>query len=350
MFKNFVEKHNLQNYRLDQLYQQYYKDCINSWDELTTWPIDLREKLKEEIPFSKLKDFNEYYSKDKRTVKSVAFTKEKYPVETVLMKSGKRNTLCVSCMSGCSVGCTFCATGQMGFNKNLDSQEIIDQVLYFKRKFRSEKDSKQEDTTRPTIQNNQDEKITNIVFMGMGEPMLNLENVTDVIGILNDEKRIAMGRRRITMSTVGYIQPLEKFLNKDLGVKIAISLHSPNQKLRESLMPTVAKDNHLEGLMSILVDFQKRTNKRITYEYLLIKGINDTDEHANELARLLEKQIVLVNLIRFNPSPGIVFEPSSKDAIENFQRILDSKGINNTLRQSFGNDIKAACGQLANLY
>ena len=151
MFTKFAEENNLQSYRVDQLYQQYYKDNIESWDKLTTWPLDLREKLKKEIPFSKLNNFSEHASRDKRTIKSLAFTKEGYPVETVLMKAKKRNTICVSCMSGCPVGCSFCATGQMQFNRNLDTQEIIDQVLYFKRKL---------NTTGQTI--------TNIVFMGMG--------------------------------------------------------------------------------------------------------------------------------------------------------------------------------------
>jgi len=288
MFKQFAQENNLKSYRLNQLYQQYYKDGIKSWDELTTWPLDLREKLKEEIPFSKLKSFKEYVSKDNRTIKTLAFTKEGYPIETVLMKSRKRNSICVSCMSGCPVGCTFCATGQMKFNRKLDAQEIIDQIMYFKRKL---------ETTGQTI--------TNIVFMGMGEPMLNLENVVESIEILTDPEKIGMGTRRITVSTVGYLEQLERFLNKDLGVKIAISLHSPNQDLREKIMPTVAKNNHIDDLMELLIDFQKRTNKKITYEYLLMKGINDTPEHAKELAKLLKNQIVLVNLIRFNPSPGM---------------------------------------------
>lgn len=349
MFKDFTEKHNLKSYRLEQLYQQYYKDGIESWEELTTWPLDLREMIKKEIPFSKLKNFKEYVSKKDSTVKILAFTHEGYPVEAVLMKSAKRNTLCVSCMSGCPAACTFCATGQMGFNRNLDSQEIIDQVLYFRRKFQNkESENKQGDkTTGQTILK---EKITNIVFMGMGEPMLNLENVIEAIEILTNPEKIAMGRRRITLSTVGYIKQLEKFFKKKLGVKIAISLHSPNQELRETLMPTVAKNNPLDELMDTLKEYQKRTNKKITYEYLLIKGVNDTSKHAEELAMLLKNQIVLVNLIRFNPSPGIVFQPSTKESIENFQKTLNSRGINNTLRHSYGNDIKAACGQLANLH
>lgn len=331
MFKEFIEKHNLPKYRLQQLYELYYNNPISSWDELTTWPLDLREKIKKEIPFSTLSNFEEHISNDERTIKTVSFTEEKYPVETVLMKSNKRNTLCISCMSGCPVGCTFCATGQMGFNKKLSSREIIDQVMYFKRKL-----------------DPMGQKITNIVFMGMGEPMLNLDNIVETIGILTDEEKLAFGHRRITVSTVGYIQELKKFLDTDLGVKIAISLHTAKQELRESLMPTVAINNPLDQLMDVLIDYQKRTNKRITYEYLLIKDINDSTDDAKELAKLLKNQLCLVNLINFNPSQGIVFNSTDKKRIDDFQKVLDTKRINNTLRYSYGKDIAAACGQLAN--
>ena len=330
MFKQFIEKHNIQKYRLQQLYELYYKNPINSWDELNTWPLELRKKIEKEIPFSTLNNFEEHVSNDERTIKTLSLTKEGYPVETVLMKSEKRNTLCISSMSGCPVGCTFCATGQMGFNKKLSSREIVDQVLHFKRKL------------HPMGQ-----KITNIVFMGMGEPMLNLENVVETIGILTDENKLAFSHRRITVSTVGYINELKTFLEMDLGVKLAISLHTAKQELRESLMPTVATNNPLDKLMELLIDFQKRTNKRVTYEYILLKDINDSVDDAKELAKLLKNQICLVNLINFNPSEGIVFTPTQRDRIKDFQKILNIRGINNTLRYSYGKDISAACGQLA---
>lgn len=332
MFEDFVKENNLQSYRLKQLYQQYYKDDISSWDDLTTWPLELREKLKKTIPFSKLENFQEYVSKDNKTIKTLSFTKEGFPVETVLIKYPKRNTICVSCMSGCPVGCTFCATGQMEFNRKLDTQEIVDQILYFKRRL-----------------SKGNEKITNIVYMGMGEPMLNLENVVRSIDILTDPEKVALGRRRITVSTVGYVEQLDQFLSMDLGVKIALSLHAPSQELREKLMPTAAKNNPLDKLMEVLKDYQERSNKKITYEYILIKDINDSKRHAKELAELLRDQIALVNLIRLNPSPLTPFEPSSMNKTHSFQAILNEEGINNTLRQSYGDEINAACGQLANI-
>jgi 23S rRNA (adenine2503-C2)-methyltransferase len=330
--EEFIKKNNLPNYKIDQLFQQYYTNPINSWDELTTWSLELREKIKEEIPFSKLTNFKEFKSKDNRTIKTLSFTSEGFPVETVLMKSKSRNTICVSCMSGCPVGCKFCATGQMKFNRNLDTQEIVDQIMYFKRKLY---------TTGQTI--------TNVVFMGMGEPMLNLDNVIKSIQILTDSQKIGFGHRRITVSTVGYINQLKQFMDKDLGVRIAISLHATNQALREKIMPVVAKENPLTSLIDLLIEYQKKSNKKITYEYMLLNGINDSNEDAFELCKLLKNQIALVNLIKFNSSPCVPYKASNRERIKAFQEILTSRGINNTLRYSYGNDINAACGQLANI-
>ncbi|MHC1716658.1 MAG: 23S rRNA (adenine(2503)-C(2))-methyltransferase RlmN [Candidatus Dojkabacteria bacterium] len=333
MINNFIKKYNLPKYRDDQFQKAYYQESIGSWDELTTWPISLREDLKKEIPFSTIEDCKEKLSSDKRTRKLLSYTKDNHPIETVLIKSTDRNTVCVSCMSGCPVGCKFCATGQMGFNRNLDSREIIDQIMYFKR-----------------ILKRKNQNITNIVFMGMGEPMLNLDNVVSAIKILTDPMKLGFSHRRITVSTAGYIQELKKFLDMNLGVKIAISLHAPNQSLREKIMPTVSKNNHLEDLITLLIEYQKKRNKRVTYEYLLLKDFNDRPEDAKELAKLLKNQVALVNLINFNPSDGIAFSPSKKKDIENFRKILESREINNTLRYSFGGDIDAACGQLAKIF
>lgn len=332
MFKKFVEKYNLPSFRLKQLQEQYFIHNISSWDELTTWSKDMRETLKKEVPFSKLGNMQEFSSGDGRTVKLLSYTYDGYPVESVLMRNKDRITICISSMSGCPVGCKFCATGRMKNNRILDEQEIIDQVMYFKRKLAKENES-----------------VTNIVFMGMGEPLLNLENVLNAIKILTDPELIGLSRRRITLSTVGFIEPLKEFFKANTGVKIAISLHAPNQRLREFLMPKVAKDNRLDDLMRVLIDYQKKKGKKVTYEYILIKDVNDSVEHAKELAKLLKNQICLVNLINFNKSDNIPFEATTKRRVEDFQTILNSRGINNTLRHSHGNDILAACGQLASI-
>ena len=330
MFKKFITKYDLPSFRLKQLQEQYFQHNISSWDELTTWSKDMRETLKKEVPFSKLSNLQEFSSSDGRTVKLLSYTNDGYPVETVLMRNKERITICISSMSGCPVGCKFCATGRMKNNRILDEQEIIDQVMYFKRKLAKKNES-----------------VTNIVFMGMGEPLLNLSNVLKAIKILTDPELIGLGRRRITLSTVGFLEPLREFFKANTGVKLAISLHAPTQKLREFLMPKVAKENRLDDLMKTLIDYQKKKGKKVTYEYILIKDVNDSVEHAKELAKLLKNQICLVNLINFNKSDNIPFEATTKRNVEQFQTILNSRGINNTLRYSHGNDILAACGQLA---
>jgi 23S rRNA (adenine2503-C2)-methyltransferase len=332
MFKRFLKNNNIQGFRVTQLYDQYFKQKISSWDELTTWPKDLREKIKNEVPFSKLINFQEFPSIDGRTIKTLEFTKEGFPVESVLMRNKERITVCISCMSGCPVGCKFCATGKMGLNRNLTAQEIVDQVMYFERKLKTK-----------------NEKVTNVVYMGMGEPLLNMKNVVESIQVLTGSSMLGMSARRITLSTSGYAFQLKEFLKKELGVNLAISLHTANQRLREKLMPSVAKNNPLNELMEILVADQKKRNKKITYEYILIKDVNDSVEDAKELAKLLKNQVALVNLIKFNRVEGINFEPSSRKSILAFQKILDSRGINNTLRYSYGSDIKGACGQLASI-
>ena len=328
MFKKFVKKHNLPAYRISQINSHYYKEFVSSWDEMSTLPKDLREKLKKEIPFSKLIYVSSNTSKDGNTQKVLFKTEQGNYIESVLMREKGRNTVCVSCMSGCPVGCIFCATGQMGLNENLDSQQILDQILYFCR------------ILKPL-----NERVTNIVYMGMGEPLLNLENVSLSIIDITAKEKLAFSKRRVTLSTSGYVQNLETFLAKNLGVKIAISLHAPNQKLRNVLMPSVSNSNPLRSLLDTLDSYTKKSNKRITYEYVLLRNINDSVEHAKELANLLKNRLALVNLINYNENECLPFKKSKNTPL--FQRILQERGITCTIRKSLGEDIKGACGQLA---
>ena len=332
MIETFLKEKEVPSYRQKQFNEAYYKNNISSFDELITWPKDLREELKEKLPFSTLKEIRTEVSKDGNTVKVLFHTSDSFPLETVLMKyKDGRNTICISCMSGCPVGCTFCATGKMGFGKNLDSREIVDQVLHFKR-----------------FLSKTNEKVSNIVFMGMGEPMLNLKNVEDSIEILTDEDKLAFSSRRITVSTVGYVPQMREFLLEHgyMG-KLAVSLHAPNQKLRERIMPTVSKENSLDELFSVLDEYVSKRNKKVTYEYILLKGVNDSKEDAKELCSLLKGRLCLVNLINYNSSPNLPYEGITKEKIEEFKKVLEDNGINVTLRYSQGNDIQAACGQLA---
>jgi len=331
MIKKFIEKHKLPKFRIKQFNYAYYVKAIPSFDQLTTWSENLREDLKKEIQFISLKEVKTSISEDKSTLK-VLFSRKKdnQLLETVLMKhDDKRNTVCVSCMVGCSVNCSFCATGKMGFRGNLTAQEIVDQVMYFQR-----------------ILLKQGEKVTNIVYMGMGEPMLNLDNVMDSIEVFTDEDKLAMSARRITLSTAGFITEIKQVMDLGFKGRLAISLHAPTQALREKLMP-VAKIHKLDNLFNVLDKYVEKTNKRITYEYILIQDINDTIEHAEELSKLLKNRLSHVNLIPYNPIKGVDFKAPSRNSIHRFANVLEKYRISHTIRITMGDDIKAACGQLA---
>ena len=240
-----------------------------------------------------------------------------------------RNTVCVSCMIGCPVGCVFCATGQMGFVDNLDSTEIIDQLLFIARKLKTE-----------------NLKITNIVFMGMGEPLLNLENVSSAIDVVTDENKMAMSVRRITISTSGIISKMKELLKLKYKGRLALSLHAPSQALREKLIP-IAKNNPIEELVLLMKQHAARTQKQVSFEYILIDGVNDTPRHALELSKLLNFNFAHVNLIPYNPIDDLNMQKSQAQNIRIFADILTQNQLSNTIRVTMGDDIKAACGQLA---
>ncbi|MDD3474674.1 MAG: 23S rRNA (adenine(2503)-C(2))-methyltransferase RlmN [Candidatus Dojkabacteria bacterium] len=330
MIEDFANTHKLPKYRSDQFNDQFYKQAINSFDELTTWPSSIREKLKKEVEFSTLDHIQDNYSSAGTTIKTEFKTKDGFPIESVLMqyKDG-RNSVCVSCMSGCPVGCEFCATGKMGFNRNLGYREIVDQILYFKRMLKKK-----------------GKDVTNIVFMGMGEPMLNLDNVKKAIEIINDPEKMSIGIRRVTISTVGYVPQMEEFFTDKHKPKLAISLHAPNQNIREKIMPKISKLHPMEELFEFVNWYEKNINKRITYEYTLIKGINDQPEHAIELSKLLYQRKALVNVIRFNPSIILPFEKPNEETVQRFVKILNNRDIKTTIRYSMGDKIGGACGQL----
>jgi 23S rRNA (adenine2503-C2)-methyltransferase len=232
-------------------------------------------------------------------------------------------------MIGCPVACSFCATGKLGYGGNLTAREIVDQVMHFQRELQRS-----------------DEKVTNIVYMGMGEPMIAIEEVRDSIDIFTDPEKLAMSNRRLTISTSGFIKQLEEFIEEDFKGRLAISLHAPNQKLREQLMP-VAKSNDLDDLMATLDRYVDITNKRVSYEYILIEGINDEVKHAHQLADLLQGRLAHVNLIPYNPVEGENFKTPSEKRVNNFSKMLNNRGIHNSTRVTMGEDINAACGQLA---
>lgn len=326
-----AEKYNWSKFRFKQIDHAIYQELIDDWSEATALPREIREILTKELPLSSLKVSKRQESKKKDTVKVLFELNDGNKIETVLMKHDDRNTVCVSSQVGCPVGCTFCATGSLGLKRNLIAEEIVDQVLHFAREVKKS-----------------GQKIDNIVFMGMGEPMLNLENVSEAIKILTDDLKFAMGKRKITVSTSGYIQPLIKLLTDFPNINLAISLHAPNQKLREQIMPTVSKSNNLNELISTARDYANQSHRRISYEYILLEKVNDDLIHAQELARLVGDHLAHVNLIPYNPhDKNDLYKRPNTFRVNRFKDELNRLQIPVSVRVSMGDDIAAACGQLA---
>ncbi len=328
--EEFLKNNNEKPYRIAQIEQAVYADLITDIDEFTTLPKDLRDKLKEAFDISPLNVEQDLVSAD--TTNKVLFsTKDGRYVEAVLMRhKTDRLTLCISSQVGCPVKCVFCSTGTMGYSRNLDYYEIAAQVLYFNQKLAKE-----------------GKRVRNIVFMGMGEPLLNYDHVMRAISVLNDQKKFSIGVRHITISTSGIIPRIKDLMDMNSPVNLAVSLHAPNDELRTKIMP-INKAHPLDKLMVILREYMHKMDKRIFYEYVMLKNINDKPEHAYELAALLKGQLAHVNLIPYNPGGAWTdLECSSRNRIVAFQKIVQAQDIPCTVRYTLGQDIDAACGQLA---
>ena len=326
-------------YRLKQAREAVFKNFISDWSEATFFTKDLRDKLNKECPLKIEADL--LISKKEDSVKARITLKDGLKIEAVLMRhKDGRNTVCVSCQVGCPLGCLFCATGKMGFKRNLASEEILEQVLFFSRYLRSGGSPSSALFGR----------VTNVTYMGMGEPFLNYENVLKSIRILNNKEFFNIGARSISVSTAGIIEGIKKFSNEGLQLNLAISLHAPNNELRKSLMP-IDKKYPLEAVLSAVDDYIKKTKRKVMFEYVLIKGVNDSDEQAKELAKLMgnpsaslrARKLYFLNLILYNKTGN--FEPSPTKRVEGFKAILSKAKINFSQRHRFGDDIQAACGQ-----
>lgn len=317
-------------YRITQIEKAVYQEFVSDFDKITTLSKDLRAKLKAEFPFSSLTVILDKISKSTQTEKVIFQTDDKQEVEAVLLRHRTgRITLCISCQVGCPNKCIFCATGKLGLIRNLETKEIIDQYLYFARKLKKE-----------------NRKINNVVFMGMGEPFLNYDNVLHSVKILNNPHKIGLGFRHITISTCGIIPGIKKFMEEDIQVNLAISLHAPNDALRTKLMP-INKAYPLQELMKILNKYTFQTHRRIFYEYIMLKDLNDSPEEAKQLAKLLKGKLAHINLIPYNPiNTSDPLQTTPLPRIRKFQQILEDFGLPSTIRVSLGEDIDAACGQL----
>ncbi len=321
----------LKPFRADQAWQWIYQKGLADPEAMTNLGAGDKAKLQENINF-KLPEVTAEQKAADGVIKWLFKLEDGQEIETVFIPQGKRGTLCVSSQVGCTLTCRFCHTGTQALARNLTAGEIIAQVWLAKRQLEDFTDA---DTAR---------KLTNIVFMGMGEPLYNKDNVFDACRILMDEKGFAMGGRKITISTSG-VAPEIADIGEDLGVNLAVSLHSADNETRTKIMPLNRK-YPLEVLQESLKNFRLRENRRITWEYVLLKGVNDSMEDAEKLLKFIKPFPSLVNLIPFNPWPGSPFECSDIEAQKAFRNRIAKAGVDVTLRLTRGEDILAACGQL----
>jgi len=316
-------------FRAKQIWVAVYQHFRSSPEEITTLPKGLRSKLADTFDFQSLEPIREIASEDGLTIKTLFRLRDGHPVEAVLMYYEDRRTLCISSQSGCAVGCSFCATGQMGFKRHLTSGEIIDQVLYYARRLAQT-----------------DERVTNVVVMGMGEPFLNYEPVLEALNRLNHPDALGLGARRFTISTVGIVPKIIQFADEGTQYNLAISLHTVDDDLRSSLIP-VNKKYPVDDIIRACRYYVQKTSRRVTFEYALIQGVNDSAADAEALAGKLRAMICHVNLIPLNPTSGFAQNPTSAEQAQAFCEILESHNIPCTVRLRRGIEIQAGCGQLA---
>ena len=331
-------------FRFKQAKQAVFVDLIDDWSKATNFSLPLRERLNQECPLRIKAEI--FKSRDKNSVKALINLADGLKVETVLLKHADgRNTVCVSSQVGCAMGCLFCATGKMGFKRNLTAEEILEQVLFWARKLKYNPPTPLSKGGLRGLKGGG--KVTNIVFMGMGEPFLNYANVMAAIKILNNKDGLNIGARHISLSTIGTSGGIKKLAKEKLQINLALSLHAPTDELRAKIIPyNVA--NPIKSLIKDINYYLSQTSRRLMIEYLMIDVFNDALEQALELAELLkhiDPPLFFVNLIAYNPTDE--FKPSTSRAIFEFKKILRDKKIDVTERYRFGADIKAACGQLA---
>jgi 23S rRNA (adenine2503-C2)-methyltransferase len=316
-------------YRSRQIWSGLYRNFWNEPSQFTQLPTTLRDKLSEHLHFADLEPAKMLQSSDKQTIKTLFKLRDGLGIEAVLMKYDRRRTLCISTQAGCAMGCVFCATGQMGFRRNLTSGEIVSQVMYYARQLHEA-----------------GETVTNVVLMGMGEPFHNYDNTMAAIDRLNNPEGFHLGARRFTISTVGLIPAIRRFSAEKRQVNLAISLHAADDELRASMLP-VDKRYPVDELLAACREYVETTGRRITFEWALVNGVNDTPEQARLLTGKLKGLLCHVNAIPLNPTTGYAGQATTRERAEIFKEILVRSGIPCTIRLRRGIDIQAGCGQLA---
>ncbi len=315
-------------YRARQVWEWLYHHYAGTFDEMSTLPGALRERLASETTLTIGEIALSRNSSDGQTRKVLFQLPDGQYIETVLMRYEKRRTLCISTQAGCAMGCVFCATGQMGFMRHLSVAEIVGQVMYFARELAAE-----------------DQHVTNIVMMGMGEPLHNYDNTLATVDRLTDATGFNLGARKITISTVGLIPAIRRYADEQRQTPLAVSLHAATDEERGRLLP-VNRRWPLAELMEACRYYVAKTGRRMTFEWALIAGENDTAEQAHKLGELLQGMLGHVNLIPLNPTAGYGGTPSSPERVARFQEILTEYGVTSTVRVRRGIDIQAGCGQL----
>lgn len=327
--KELLTQHGEKPFHASQLMQWVYEKSVLDWDKMSNLSKELRSKLPTFLKLPVLELAKVQDSDDGETYKFLWKLRDGRFVESVLICSGKRRTVCVSSQVGCPVKCAFCASGKEGFVRNLRPAEIVEQVVHIQAWLQA-----------------RGESVSHLVYMGMGEPLKNYDAVIQSIRLLCDPDGLNISERRITVSTVGIVEGIRRLAQENLRINLVLSLHAPNQKIRMKIIP-YARKYPLEDILQAMDEYAHKTKRDITYEYILIAGINDHPDHAHELAHLLHGKQCTVNLIPYNPVAGLRLKRPEKKAVKQFRSVLFGSRIVNTCRYTKGDDIAAACGQLA---
>lgn len=326
----WLEEQGEKKFHAAQIFDWVYTKGVTSWDDMSNLGKALRQRLAESFRFPILECLKISDSTDNQTFKFLWKMRDGSMVESVLILSGDRRTVCVSSQVGCPAKCAFCASGKQGFLRNLRPCEIVEQVLHIN------------NWLRP-----RGERVSHIVYMGMGEPFKNYDAVIQSIRFICNPECFNISQRRVTVSTVGIVEGIRRLTEeKDLHVNLVLSLHAPNQHVRLKIIP-YARKYPLDSILTAMDDYSEKTKRDITYEYTMLAGINDSPEHAFELANLLRGKQCTVNLIPYNPVAGLRLRRPDRKVIKHFRSVLYGCKIVNTCRYTKGDDIAAACGQLA---
>lgn len=321
--EEYFLNHNDKKFRAMQVFEWLYIKRVKSFDEMTNLKKEVIELLKKDFYLFTIKITK--VEEDVDVNKFLFELKDNEKIEAVLMNHDYGNSLCISTQVGCNMGCRFCESGRLKKVRNLETHEMIEQIL--------------------TIEEYVQKRISHVVVMGIGEPFDNYDNLVKFIEIINHPKGIALGSRHITVSTCGVVPKIKEFSSLPYQVNLAISLHAPNNEIRNQIMP-INKAYQIEELISVLKDYIKKTNRRVTFEYILLKDVNDHEENALELIKLVRGMNCYINLIPYNETNNIKFKRSDYETITKFYDILKKNKINATIRREFGSKISAACGQL----